>query len=284
MECPGGRQLPTVASRCQSKWPFELHWPTIPLCYCATHTRGCCPPHCSSDCVVAAAVYPTLDQLSSATQWPSRCLCSPRAVHAMSSDTDDALLNTRRRSPPHPRQRSHRTPPKPAPLTDDDDDDAYVTHALQALHTHYTPSVARTIERRKRRTPHRTGKRPSGGSGRLGLTSASGSISTTDQCVDTAARRHRAPVDSSTLSHLPTARLLYPLLFTASTSSTASSYSPTSPTVANPLDRAYTARFRHLSAALLNLLSSLPLRPLPTPLSSAAPSLPPTSATDYESS
>ena len=186
------------------------------------------------------------------------------AVSIMSSESDVGLLDSQRgRSPHRYHQRSNRTPPRPARLTDDDDDDAYVTNALRELHTLHSQ---RSLDDRKesedeahhdRKEEERKQHDRSDQHKRHHKRHEPVRRHSSEKTSRSSRQQHTFPFSdsSSSLSTLLTAS-------TVSASSTASAHSAISPTASTiPLDRAYTARFRHLSAALLNLLSSLPSDP-----------------------
>ena len=153
-------------------------------------------------------------------------------------------------------------------MDDDDDDDAYVTHALQALHALNDQRTRATDDRKENeQCTSDDGKRAE----------HSQHADWRDQHKRPHAQRH-APNrrHSSEKTSRSSRQRAFPFtdsssslsaLLTASTSSSSSSsgsaHSPRSSSAAfaSPLDRAYTARFRHLSSSLLSLLSSLPSDP-----------------------
>ena len=183
----------------------------------------------------------------------------------MSSDIDNDVRDRQRRRSPHPQPRSNRTPPKPisAHLLDDDDD-AYVTHALHALHAEHNTDDRKESEDSSQHDRKESEWRqradwqaePSRHHSHRPAPVRRHNSEKTSRSSN--GRQHVFPFSdsSSSLSALLASS-------TASTSSAVSPRSPHSPSSAfsSPLDRAYTARFRHLSSSLLSLLSSLPSDP-----------------------
>ena len=190
----------------------------------------------------------------------------------MSSDRVSDARSSRRSRSPDQQRRAERTQPKPSTkisADDDDEDDAYVTRALEALHTVHTE---RTMDDRKESEDDTRHDRKE--------------VEWKDRSAwrDEHKRqhRHREPVrrhSSEKTSRSSRRQPTFPFsdsssslsdLLTASTSSASTTSSTSSPhsthrasasATSTSLDRAYTARFAHLSSALLALLSSLPHDP-----------------------
>ena len=179
------------------------------------------------------------------------------------SETDNESQGKRGRRSPHRQQQPHRVPVKARParhVDNEDDDDAYVSHALQALHTLHAQHTADDRKESEEESRHEKKEREWHDEHRRVHQHRHAPVRrhSSEKTPRSSSRQHPFPFSDSSSS--------LSALLTASTSSSSSTGPPQSPpssysTNSSPLDRAYTARFRHLSSSLLSLLSSLPSDP-----------------------
>lgn len=265
----GGRWA-VVGSPCGVARPFELftgQWtsPVPSHCCPATDSRVSSSSLSALSLLILLLIRPQ-HRPPPICDWPC---CTPCSVWsspphlAMSSGSDAHLPSARRLRSPTRQHRASRTSPKPSRAADDDDDE-YVTHALQALHELHAHRA--TDDRKESEEDELDDKREAERRQRTAQPSQQHTRQhrrhdpvrrhSSEKTSRSSSRQHTFPFSdsSSSLSTLLTAS-------TTSASSSGSSHAPSSPTHSGPLDRAYTARFRHLSAALLNLLSSMPSDP-----------------------